>query len=45
MDGNDPHIHVESKMMQGSAAVRNVMASMFGLVGDLPSLVIAGCGL
>lgn len=45
MGGDDPHIHVESKVVRGSAAVRNVMASTFGLVGDLPSLVTAGCGL
>jgi hypothetical protein len=41
--GNDPHIHVESKVVHGDAAVRNMVASTFGLVGDLPSLVTTGC--
>ncbi|MBT2421880.1 hypothetical protein J7F01_14730 [Streptomyces sp. ISL-22] len=45
MGGNDPHIHVESKVVHGDAAVRNVVASTFGLAGDLPSLVTTGCGL
>ncbi|GAB2579002.1 hypothetical protein GCM10027168_09830 [Streptomyces capparidis] len=45
MSGDDPHIHVESKVVRGDAAVRNVMASTFGLVGDLPSRVVTGCGL
>ncbi|NYI04373.1 hypothetical protein [Allostreptomyces psammosilenae] len=45
MDGNDPHIHVDSKVLQSDAAVRNVLASTFGLVGDLPSHVTTGCGL
>ncbi len=45
MGGNDPHIHVEAKVVHADAAVRNLMASTFGLVGDLPSLVATGCGL
>ncbi|MEU1815919.1 hypothetical protein ABZ543_12090 [Streptomyces roseifaciens] len=45
MGGNDPHVHVESRVVHGDAAVRNVVASTFGLAGDLPSLVTAGCGL
>lgn len=45
MGGNDPHIHVESKVVRGDAAVRNTVASTFGLVGDLPSLVTTGCRL
>lgn len=45
MDEDDPHIHVESGAAPGSAAVRDVMAAAFGLVGDLPSLVTTGCGL
>ncbi|OEU85449.1 hypothetical protein DB35_14785 [Streptomyces abyssalis] len=45
MGGEDPHIHVESKVVRGDAAVRNVMASTFGLAGDLPSVVTTGCGL
>jgi len=45
VSGDDPHIHVESKVIHSSATVRNMMASTFGLVGDLPSQVTAGCGL
>lgn len=45
MGGSDPHIHVESKVGHDDAAVRNVLASTFGLVGDLPSLVTTGCGV
>ncbi|GHE59727.1 hypothetical protein GCM10018785_31150 [Streptomyces longispororuber] len=45
MTGMDPHIHVESKLVRSDAAVRDMMASTFGLVGDLPSVVTAGCGL
>ena len=45
MSGNDPHIHVEAKVIHGDAAVRNMVASTFGLAGDLPSLVATGCGL
>ncbi|MGP4091319.1 hypothetical protein [Streptomyces sp. KR55] len=45
MGGFDPHVHVESKVVQGDAAVRNLMASTFGLAGDLPSHVTTGCGL
>ncbi|MFD9190049.1 hypothetical protein ACFWCA_17640 [Streptomyces phaeochromogenes] len=43
--GHDPHIHVEAKVGRGDAAVRNVLASTFGLAGDLPSVVDTGCGL
>ncbi|WP_119730153.1 hypothetical protein [Thermomonospora amylolytica] len=45
MGESDPHIHVESKVIHGDAAVRNVLAATFGLAGDLPSLVTTGCGL
>ncbi|UNO38662.1 hypothetical protein [Streptomyces sp. MST-110588] len=45
MGGNDPHIHVQSKVVHDDAAARNVLASTFGLAGDLPSLVTTGCGL
>ncbi|MFW5418744.1 hypothetical protein J0910_19200 [Nocardiopsis sp. CNT-189] len=44
MDG-DPHIHVQAKVMQDDAAVRSMLASSFGLAGDLPSHVATGCGL
>jgi hypothetical protein len=40
----DPHIHVEVNL-HADAAVRNMVASTFGLAGDLPSLVTTGCGL
>ncbi|WP_306206300.1 hypothetical protein [Actinoplanes sp. RD1] len=40
----DPHIHVEVRL-GGEAAVRNVLASTFGLVGDAPREVTTGCGL
>ncbi|WP_067450242.1 hypothetical protein [Actinomadura macra] len=42
---DDPHIHVEAKVIHRDAAVRDLMASTFGLAGDLPSQVTAGCGL
>ncbi|MFI7316703.1 hypothetical protein [Streptomyces venezuelae] len=45
MGANDPHIHVQSKAVHDDAAARNVLASTFGLAGDLPSLVATGCGL
>ncbi|QXJ23192.1 hypothetical protein AGRA3207_004317 [Actinomadura graeca] len=45
MDGDDPHIHVESRVVHRDAAVRDVTASVFGLAGDLPSRVTSGCGL
>jgi hypothetical protein len=45
MDGNDPHIHVESTVVHGHGAVRNVIASTFGLAADLPTIVTTGCGL
>jgi hypothetical protein len=44
MDRDDPHIHVEAKVVGGAAAVRDVTASTFGLAGDLPSVVTSGCG-
>src|SRR5690606_36128583 len=42
---DDPHIHVQAKVMQDDAAVRNMLASTFGLAGGLPSHVGTGCGL
>ncbi|MFC6880064.1 MULTISPECIES: hypothetical protein [Actinomadura] len=44
MSESDPHIHVEVNL-HADTAVRDVMASTFGLAGDLPSLVNTGCGL
>lgn len=45
MNGDDPHIHVESSVLRTDAAVRNMLAATFGLAGDLPSQVTTGCGL
>ncbi|MGW2328752.1 hypothetical protein ACWC5C_23780 [Streptomyces sp. NPDC001700] len=45
MGGEDPHIHVQSKVAHDDAATRDVLASTFGLAGDLPSSVATGCGL
>lgn len=45
MGENDPHIHVEVKVVRGEAAVRTMLAATFGLAGDLPSVVGTGCGL
>ncbi|GAA4630324.1 hypothetical protein GCM10023196_055220 [Actinoallomurus vinaceus] len=45
MDGSDPHIHVQLDVIHADAAVRNMMASTFGLAGDLPSVVTTGCKL
>lgn len=44
MAAPDPHIHVESGVVRRNAAVRELMASTFGLAGDLPSHVTTGCG-
>jgi hypothetical protein len=44
MSEDDPHIHVNAKVVGGDADVRNVLASTFGLVGDLPEQVTTGCG-
>ncbi|MFE4581298.1 hypothetical protein [Streptomyces chartreusis] len=45
MDGADPHIHVDRRVSQYDARVRNLLAGTFGLVGDLPETVTTGCGL
>ncbi|RAY15056.1 hypothetical protein DPM19_09950 [Actinomadura craniellae] len=45
MGGSDPHIHVEVKVIHGDAAVRDMLASTFGLAGDLPGVVTTGCGV
>ncbi|MFI7598135.1 hypothetical protein [Actinoplanes sp. NPDC049681] len=44
MPDGDPHIHVEVNVIRADAAVRNVLASTFGLAGDLPAEVRTGCG-
>jgi hypothetical protein len=45
LHSRDPHIHVQARVAGGDAAVRDVLASTFGLVADLPSRVTSGCGL
>ncbi|MFD0852209.1 hypothetical protein ACFQ07_08250, partial [Actinomadura adrarensis] len=45
MSRDDPHIHVQVDVVGGDAAVRDMLASTFGLAGDLPSVVTTGCGL
>jgi hypothetical protein len=42
MADSDPHIHVEQNLGV-DAARRDVVASLFGLVGDLPAVVTTGC--
>jgi hypothetical protein len=42
---DDPHIHVEVKVVRGEAAVRTMLAATFGIAGDLPGVVDTGCGL
>ncbi|TYK50867.1 hypothetical protein [Actinomadura decatromicini] len=42
--GDDPHIHVTANVVRHSAAVRDLMASTFGLAADLPRVVMTGCG-
>lgn len=44
MSERDPHVHVEVNL-HADVAVRDLMASTFGLVGDLPSQVTTGCGV
>jgi len=40
---DDPHIHVGADL-NADAATRDLLASTFGLAGDLPSVVTTGCG-
>ncbi|MFC4071072.1 hypothetical protein [Actinoplanes subglobosus] len=42
---DDPHIHVEAGKLRSRAAERNLLASVFGLVGDLPAEVTTACGV
>jgi len=44
VDGGDLHVHVDVNVIHGEATVRNVLASTFGLVGDLPAAITTGCG-
>lgn len=44
MGESDPHIHVGVNL-NAEAASRDMIASAFGLAGDLPSVVTTGCGL
>ncbi|MET7394322.1 hypothetical protein ABZS66_12590 [Dactylosporangium sp. NPDC005572] len=41
---DDPHIHVEAGIPRSGPTVRNLLASTFGLVGELPAEVETGCG-
>lgn len=43
MSAADPHVHVDRKL-GGDAATRTLLASTFGLAGDLPATVTTGCG-
>ncbi|WP_244911585.1 hypothetical protein [Actinoplanes regularis] len=43
-DAWDPHVHVEVNLTRAGADVRNLLASTFGLVADLPAEVETGCG-
>lgn len=45
MDGVDPHIHVDEGVTRHDSRVRGLLATTFGLVGDLPETVATGCGL
>ncbi|MEU5879526.1 hypothetical protein [Spirillospora sp. NPDC047279] len=40
----DSHVHVEAAVVDRAADRRGLMASTFGLAGDLPSVVTSGCG-
>jgi hypothetical protein len=44
-DAWDPHVHVEVNLVRAGKDVRNLLASTFGLVPDLPVEVETGCGL
>ena len=44
MGEGDPHIHVGANL-NADAMSRNMIASTFGLVSDLPGVVTTGCGL
>jgi hypothetical protein len=45
MSEDDPHIHVERRVMQAGAAYRNLIVSTLGRVPDAPTVVTTGCGL
>ncbi|WP_369033500.1 MULTISPECIES: hypothetical protein [Streptomyces] len=45
MSETDPHIHVEQKVGQSGADVRNAIVATFGRVPDGPTVVTTGCGL
>ncbi|MBP2330052.1 hypothetical protein JOF56_010437 [Kibdelosporangium banguiense] len=44
MGETDPHIHVGARL-NADAMSRDLIASTFGLVSDLPAVVETGCGL
>ncbi|HKS47699.1 MAG TPA: hypothetical protein VJT49_21820 [Amycolatopsis sp.] len=45
MSENDPHVHVERQVLLAGAAARDAVASLLGVVTDLPSVVTTACGL
>jgi hypothetical protein len=45
MSDMDPHVHVEQKVAEAAADVRNVVASTLGVAVDAPGVVTTGCGI
>jgi hypothetical protein len=45
MSETDPHIHVEQKVVEAGAEIRNAMNSVLGVTTDAPTVVTTGCGL
>jgi len=41
----DPHIHVERRVLEAGAAVRNLTVAILGRALDAPSTVFTGCGV
>ncbi|AXB41760.1 hypothetical protein [Amycolatopsis albispora] len=42
---DDPHIHVDRRVLHTGADQRNLIASMLGAVSDAPAVVTTGCGI
>lgn len=45
MSENDPHIHVQQKVLEAGPTVRNLVSSMLDRAIDAPGAVTTGCGL
>ncbi|SFK13426.1 hypothetical protein [Amycolatopsis sacchari] len=45
MTEDDPHVHVERKVVEAGAAFRGAVGSLLGVVPDAPAVVTTGCGL